>query len=122
MSLTPLDASTPLRNIKPSTDDVRCWYYLEYDVSLTKGFIRGPFTVEYMRKLIKDGTIDDSTLVSYFYSDWHTLKEVSDLFATPSPKATAKPVRRRTKSQELVMLGVLLIILELVLVYWTGLA
>jgi hypothetical protein len=108
-----------LRDIKATPDYVGEWYYLEHDWRGI-GLVRGPFTVEYMRVLLEEGSIDDETRVRYFNSCWHTLREVSAILATPPRKTTPKRVRSgRSKSQELVVLGFLAIILELILVYWT---
>lgn len=107
-----------LRDIKPTPDYVGEWYYLEYDWR-TDSLVRGPFTVEYMRVLLDDGSIDDNTPVRYLHSQWHPLREVSAIFETPSRKPTPRWVRSgRSKNQELVVLGILTIILELILVYW----
>lgn len=121
MSSTPSDTttSTPLSEIKAAPDSVRGWYYLECEWR-TEGLICGPFTVEDMRVLLKEGTIDDKTPVRYFYSHWHRLRDVSVILATPSRKTTPKRFRSgRSRIQEVAALGVLLIILELILVHWT---
>jgi hypothetical protein len=121
MSSTPSDTTTsaPLREIKSAPDSVKCWYYVECEWR-TEGLIRGPFTVEDMRVLLKEGTIDDKTPVRYFYSRWHPLRDVSAILATPSRKTTQKQVRLwRSRIHEVAALGVLVIILELILVHWT---
>jgi hypothetical protein len=108
-----------LHDNKAVPDYVGEWYYLEYD---WRGdlLVRGPFTVEYMRVLFDEGIIDGKTPVRYLHSQWHPLREVSAIFETPSCKPAPKWVRSgRSKSQELVVLGILAIIFELVLVYWT---
>ena len=75
-----------------------------------------------MRDLLKDSAIDGKTLVRYFKSNWHPLREELAILAPPPPRATPKAVRSgRPKTKELVVLGVLAIILELILVHWTGL-
>jgi hypothetical protein len=121
MTSTPSDTTTsiPLREIKAAPDSVRAWYYLECEWR-AEGLIRGPFTVEDMRILLKDGTIDEKTPVRYFYSQWHRLRDVSAILAITSRKTTPKRVRSaRSKIQEVAALGVLAIILELILVHWT---
>jgi hypothetical protein len=121
MSSAPYDTttSTPLREITSAPNSVRGWYYLECEWR-TEGLIHGPFTVEDMRLLLKEGTIDDKTPVRYFYSHWHRLRDVSAILATPSRMTTPKRVRSgRSKIQEVAALGVLVIILELILVHWT---
>jgi hypothetical protein len=118
MSSTP-SVSTALRDVKAPSDYVRGWYYLEHDWGIGS-LVRGPFNLEHMRDLLTDGTIDDKTLVRYFNSNWHPLREVSAILATPSREATPKRARLgRSKTQQLAVLGILAIILELILVHWT---
>ncbi len=121
MSSTPSDTTGDKqpREMNAHLGTVRGWYYLEYDWR-TEGFIRGPFTVEDMRVLLKEGTIDDETPVRYFYSQWHPLRDVSTILVTPSRMTAPKRVHTGLyRIQKLAVLGVLAIILELILVHWT---
>ncbi len=122
MSSTPSNiiTSRELGQIKASPDSAKGWYYLECEWR-TEGLIRGPFTVEEMRVLLKEGTIDDKTPVRYFYSQWHPLRDVLlTILATPLPRTTPKRVESgHRKIHELATLGFLAILLELILVHWT---
>jgi hypothetical protein len=121
MSSTPSETTTSkaLHDVKATPGCIRGWYYQDYDW-VTDSPVRGPFTVGDMRDFLKEGTIDGNTLVRYFNSYWHPLREVSAIFKAPPRRVTSKRVRSgRPKYQEMLVLGALVIILELILIHWT---
>ncbi len=96
-------------NVMP--DYLREWYYMEPD-RRGSSFVRGPFTLEYMHDLIKEGSIDGKTQVRCgLNSHWHPLKEVSAIFAAPLHKRKPEPVRSRlSKNQKRLVFVIIAVI------------
>jgi uncharacterized protein YkwD len=95
------------------SDYLHDWYYLEPNWR-GNSFARGPFTIEQMRELIREGKIVDKTQVRCGSgSYWHPLREVSAIFAKPSRKAKQNPksvwLSRKQKVILLIIVGIIAI-------------
>ncbi|OPY61091.1 MAG: Cysteine-rich secretory protein family protein [Syntrophorhabdaceae bacterium PtaU1.Bin034] len=91
-------------------DYLRDWYYMEFNWR-GNSLVRGPFTLEEMRKFIQEGTIDGKTQVRCgANSYWHTLKEVSAIFSKPAPGKAKPETVQFTKTRKIVSFTVIAVI------------
>lgn len=96
-------------NVVP--DYLKDWYYMEPNWR-GHSFVRGPYTVEDIRDLLKEGRINGKTQVRCgLGSYWHPLKEVSAIFAASLPKGKPKTVQPGSwKKQKVVVLAIIAVI------------
>ncbi len=92
------------------------WYYMELNWR-GNSFVRGPFTIEQMRELIKDGTIDEKTQVRCGPSSyWHPLKDAAAIFSPAGKTDAARSPKRQPgahrpgKKQKIVIAIIILVV------------